>query len=52
MIKRCSTCNRELINEFVEFKCPACGKSRMVRCMSCEQNTVNYTCTECGFIGP
>ncbi|MFH1256164.1 MAG: zinc finger domain-containing protein [Candidatus Diapherotrites archaeon] len=51
-MKVCSTCNREVTSEFVEFKCPECGKGKIVRCQNCRVNSRLYTCKECGFTGP
>ena len=51
-MKVCGTCNKEVTQDFVEFKCPKCSKSRIVRCLACRNNAKNYECKECGFIGP
>ena len=51
-IKKCSTLNVEVAKDFVEFKCPACGKSRIVRSMKARKMGLEYTCPECGFVGP
>ncbi len=50
-MKVCTTCNRET-QDFVEFRCPACGKSAIVRCQQCRQTAKTYRCEECGFTGP
>jgi len=51
-LKVCSSCNKEVTDDFVEFKCPKCGKSRVVRCEHCRQTGKAYKCKECGFEGP
>ncbi|HLD58802.1 MAG TPA: zinc finger domain-containing protein [archaeon] len=51
-MKVCSTCNRELTTGFVEFKCPNCGKERILRCPHCRKAVKTYKCGECGFEGP
>ena len=51
-MKVCGACNREVTDDFVEFKCPSCGKSRIVRCEKCRQQAKPYKCEECGFEGP
>ncbi|MDE1855707.1 MAG: RNA-binding protein [Candidatus Micrarchaeota archaeon] len=49
--KVCSSCGR-LTDQYVEFKCPSCGKGHIVRDYRCRENFVKYTCKECGFEGP
>ncbi|MDD5148252.1 MAG: zinc finger domain-containing protein [Candidatus ainarchaeum sp.] len=51
-MKTCSTCNREVVSDYVEFKCPQCGKERIIRCLHCRKTAKTYKCPECGFIGP
>ncbi|MFH1239968.1 MAG: zinc finger domain-containing protein [Candidatus Diapherotrites archaeon] len=51
-MKVCSTCNKEVTDNYVEFKCPKCSKERIVRCLHCRSTSKPYTCKECGFIGP
>ena len=51
-MKVCGTCNKEVTTDYVEFKCPKCGKSRIVRCEACRNNAKPYACKECGFMGP
>ncbi len=34
------------------FKCPACGKSTIVRTFNERQIVSQYRCPECGFTGP
>ena len=51
---KCSSCKRRITNNpgVVNFKCPGCGKTNIVRCKSCRQNVAKYKCSECGFQGP
>ena len=49
--KVCVSCGR-LTDKYVEFKCPKCAKSTIVRCYSCRENFTRYTCKECGYEGP
>ncbi|NYZ79849.1 DUF1610 domain-containing protein [Candidatus Micrarchaeota archaeon] len=51
-MQKCSSCKREVTDDYVKFKCPKCGKSVIVRCMKCRDNVIPYTCGECGFEGP
>ncbi|MFH0986614.1 MAG: zinc finger domain-containing protein [Candidatus Micrarchaeota archaeon] len=51
MIK-CSSCNKEVTNDYVKFKCPDCGKATVTRCMRCREMVTPYACKECGFTGP
>ncbi len=51
-MKICSSCKREVTDDYVEFKCPSCGKTTIVRCKKCRENVLPYTCEECGFTGP
>jgi predicted RNA-binding Zn-ribbon protein involved in translation (DUF1610 family) len=52
--KKCSTCGIRVESDriWVEFACPACGKSRIVRCEKCKRLENPYTCQDCGFKGP
>ena len=52
MVKVCSSCNREITREATEFKCPKCGKVKIVRCEHCRTTVKTYKCQECGFVGP
>ena len=51
-MKKCSTCNKEVSKDFVEFRCPDCGKSAIIRCFHCRNTAKTYKCSECGFEGP
>ncbi|MEM4222153.1 MAG: zinc finger domain-containing protein, partial [archaeon] len=52
ILHKCSSCNREVTNDYVSFNCPACGKEKIIRCDFCRQNIVQYTCKSCGYTGP
>ncbi|MCK4635175.1 MAG: DUF1610 domain-containing protein [Candidatus Aenigmarchaeota archaeon] len=51
---KCITCGTNLISEekFTRFKCPACGKSEIIRCKSCRVRKIPYKCEKCEFRGP
>ncbi len=51
-MKTCTTCNVEVTHEYVEFKCPSCGKTHILRCDHCRETIKPYKCSECGFEGP
>ena len=48
---KCSSCNKEVTDNYVRFKCPSCG-NEIIRCQECRERSGNYTCMECGFEGP
>ncbi|MBN2454100.1 DUF1610 domain-containing protein [Candidatus Woesearchaeota archaeon] len=49
----CLSCKKKITNLSVtRFMCPECGKYEIVRCKSCRENAVKYTCPKCGFTGP
>lgn len=47
---KCNSCNKEISNDGLVFKCPECGK-KINRCDKCRKLSVKYKC-ECGFEGP
>ncbi len=49
---RCTSCNKEVTDNYVKFKCPEGGETEIIRCDKCRQNIVTYECPECGFEGP
>ncbi|MCD6414946.1 MAG: DUF1610 domain-containing protein [Candidatus Diapherotrites archaeon] len=51
MALRCISCNREVADDYVRFKCPSC-KKEIIRCQDCRTNAIRYKCPECGFEGP
>jgi len=52
MTLRCTSCNIEVSDDYVKFKCPACGKTEIIRCDKCRATSTPYKCQECGFEGP
>ncbi|RLG70727.1 MAG: RNA-binding protein [Candidatus Iainarchaeum archaeon] len=48
----CTSCNKEVITDYVKFKCPNCGKGVIIRCLTCRDSARLYKCPECGFEGP
>ena len=51
---KCSSCGAEISNDSgsVIFGCPACGKSKIVRCTHCREIAAKYKCSSCDFEGP
>ncbi len=49
---KCSSCKKEVTDNYVRFKCPSCGKAEIVRCFPCRGTSIAYKCKECGFVGP
>lgn len=51
---RCTSCGTSLEAERikVEFPCPSCDKVNIRRCERCKKLSREYTCPECGFVGP
>ncbi|MBI4173336.1 MAG: RNA-binding protein [Candidatus Aenigmarchaeota archaeon] len=51
---KCMSCGRKVETEkqWVEFKCPQCTKTSILRCESCKKLENPYECKECGFVGP
>ena len=50
-MKYCSTCNREVTDDYVSFKAPDSSGDTIVRCMHCRASVKTYT-TSAGFVGP
>lgn len=52
--KMCSTCGVNVMSQenFVEFDCPDCGGSKIVRCKMCKDLSNKYKCSACEFVGP
>ena len=50
----CTSCgiNIETQKNWVEFSCPSCGKSKIIRCERCRKIVNNYQCKSCKFKGP
>ena len=36
----------------VTFNCPSCGKYEITRSSNARKNALQYTCPQCGFVGP
>ena len=53
MVLQCVSCGKNVEAEanWVEFPCPKCAKTRIVRCGRCKLLENPYTCA-CGFSGP
>ncbi len=51
--KNCTSCGIRLIGKGVAyFPCPMCGEKEIGRCVTCRDQSVEYVCGSCGFIGP
>lgn len=48
---KCLSCDKEVLNDSVVFKCSNCGKHKIVRCQHCKKLSIKYKCS-CGFEGP
>jgi predicted RNA-binding Zn-ribbon protein involved in translation (DUF1610 family) len=52
-VERCNSCGIVLTQlGSVTFQCPSCGQGTIGRCPRCRNQSVAYTCVECGFQGP
>jgi Zn-ribbon RNA-binding protein len=50
---RCSSCGVALSGRgAVHFPCPDCGRAVLGRCARCRDQSVAFTCKDCGFTGP
>ncbi|RLJ09973.1 MAG: RNA-binding protein [Candidatus Aenigmatarchaeota archaeon] len=51
---KCTSCGMSVETEesWVEFKCPRCGKAKIIRCEKCRKLMNTYVCPNCGFVGP
>ncbi|MEA3558098.1 MAG: zinc finger domain-containing protein [Candidatus Thermoplasmatota archaeon] len=50
---RCTSCGTPIqAPKSVKFKCPKCNDAYIVRCGQCRDQSANYICPACGFIGP
>ncbi|MBI2545403.1 MAG: DUF1610 domain-containing protein [Candidatus Aenigmarchaeota archaeon] len=51
---QCTTCNTNVLarKNFVRFKCPKCGEVEIIRCSTCKNLGIKYTCSGCNFEGP
>ncbi|MCK9292919.1 MAG: zinc finger domain-containing protein [archaeon] len=51
-MEQCTSCNIEVTQDYTTFKCPKCGKAKIIRCNRCKSTSKPYKCPECNFIGP
>jgi len=51
---KCTSCGIRIENQknWVDFECPGCEKSRIIRCEKCRKLMNVYQCPKCEFIGP
>ncbi|MDD5418114.1 MAG: zinc finger domain-containing protein [Candidatus Nanoarchaeia archaeon] len=51
---KCISCNTDISSKdkTTEFKCPNCGKEKIIRCGHCRSISAEYKCSQCEFIGP
>ena len=54
MKKVCISCKKDITNDSgsVDFKCPSCNDSAVIRCKHCREISAKYKCAKCGFEGP
>ncbi|MEM2933718.1 MAG: HVO_2753 family zinc finger protein [Methanocellales archaeon] len=51
-VEYCISCGVRLFGKgFTRFPCPNCGES-LGRCAKCRQQSNQYICKKCGFLGP
>lgn len=50
----CNSCGKNLVSSdnFVQFECPNCGETEVIRCKKCRRKQNVYKCKNCGFEGP
>ena len=49
----CTSCGVRLIGQATtSFLCPNCGEGKLGRCAQCRDQSVEYLCAHCGFVGP
>lgn len=51
MLKKCVTTNKQITQDYIEFKCPLCG-AKIARSLESRSAGKKYVCKECGFEGP
>lgn len=53
LVEMCSSCGKRLLGKgATTFACPSCGSGKLGRCAQCRDQSVLYTCPDCGFQGP
>ncbi|MFH0970211.1 MAG: zinc finger domain-containing protein [Candidatus Diapherotrites archaeon] len=40
----CTSCNKHVVSDFVEFPCPGNLKVKIVRCQACRESVKPYSC--------
>jgi predicted RNA-binding Zn-ribbon protein involved in translation (DUF1610 family) len=52
--KRSTAMGVSIVNDkgSVNFRCPKCGETEVIRSRYERENAVKYTCEKCGFSGP
>ena len=49
----CASCGTRILGKAAtSFMCPSCGEGHLGRCAQCRDQSVAYTCKDCGFTGP
>lgn len=52
-MNRCTSCGIPLAGEKeTVFDCPNCGEAKIGRCKNCRDQSANYICPSCGWVGP
>jgi predicted RNA-binding Zn-ribbon protein involved in translation (DUF1610 family) len=51
---KCTSCGTRIENQknWVEFDCPSCSKTVIIRCEKCRTLMNVYECPDCKFQGP
>ncbi|MBI2542763.1 MAG: DUF1610 domain-containing protein [Candidatus Aenigmarchaeota archaeon] len=51
---QCTSCRINVLakKNFVKFSCPKCGEVDIVRCSTCKNLGIKYSCNKCDFEGP
>ncbi|MDP2667025.1 MAG: RNA-binding protein [Candidatus Diapherotrites archaeon] len=51
-MKICSSCNTQVMGNYIEFRCPVHEKEKIVRCQRCRETVRSFACKEGEFVGP
>lgn len=51
-MKVCSSCNKQVVSDFIEFPNPGNLKTKIVRCAHCRESAKTYTAPGASFVGP